>query len=135
MTDNAQSKEQFKIILMQIIDSYQNISHIAQNGGAAESLKKEIQSIMNSFEGLHQVYALGTKDIPDNSDFLMDVISLMKTPFLATLKMQMKMLSIDDVQTSPELIQDQADLTITTMNIDDSIKKLKTFLASYSIAQ
>jgi len=119
---------------MEIIESYQKISQIEQNGGTAESLKKELQSIMNSFEGLHQVYALGIKDIPDNSDFLMDITSLMKTPFLTTLKMQMRLLSIDDVHTNPELIQDQANLAITTMNINDSIKKLKTFLTSYSIA-
>jgi len=118
---------------MQIIDSYQKITHIEQNGGTAESLRKEIQSITNSFDGLHQVYALGTKEMPDNSDFLMDIISLMKIPFLTTLKMQMRLLSIEDVHTSPELIQDQANLTITTMNISDSVKKLKTFLASYSV--
>ena len=128
------SKEQFRVILMQIIDSYKTITNIQQNGGTAEALKKELQSIMNSFEGLHKVYALGTKEMPDNSGFLMDIISLMKTPFLATLKMQMRLLSIEDVQSSPELIQDQANLTITTMNINASIKKLETFLTSYSIA-
>ena len=134
MTDGVKSKDQFRIILMQIIESYQNIAHIELNGGTAESLKKEIQLILNSFEGLHQVYALGTKEIPDNSEFLMDIISLMKTPFVATLKMQMRLLSIDDVSNSPELIQDQANLTITIININDTIKKLKTFLTSYSIA-
>ncbi|HEV2192586.1 MAG TPA: hypothetical protein VGR54_03085 [Nitrosopumilaceae archaeon] len=134
MASSVKSKEQFSTILMQVLDSYQNITHIEKNGGSAESLRKEIQSIMNSFEGLHQVYALGTKEMPDNSDFLMDIIALMKIPFLTTLKMQMRLLSIEDVHTSPELIQDQANLTITTMNISDSIKKLKTFLTSYSIA-
>jgi len=134
MTGSAKSKEQFRTILMQIIDSYQNITDIEKNRGSAESLRKEIQSILNSFEELHQVYALGIKEMPDNSGFLMDIIALMKTPFLATLKMQMRLLSIEDVQTSPELIQDQANLTITIININDSIKKLKTFLTSYSIA-
>ncbi len=134
MTDIVKSKDQFRIILIQIIDSYQKIAQIEQNGGTADDLRKEIQSIMNSFEGLHHVYALGTKEIPDNSNFLMDIISLMKTPFLTTLKMQIRLLSIEDVHTSPELIQDQANLTVTTMNINDSIKKLKTFLTSYSIA-
>ena len=134
MTGSATSKDQFRRILIQIIDSYQKIAHIEQNGGTAEDLRKEIQSIMNSFEGLHQVYSLGTKEMPDNSDFLIDIMALMKTPFLTTLKMQMRLLSIEDVHTSPELIQDQANLTITTMNINDSIKKLKTFLTSYSIA-
>ena len=119
---------------MEIIESYQKIAQIEHNGGTAESLRKEIQSIINSFEGFHQVYALGTKEVPDNSDFLMDIISLIKTPFLTTLKMQMRLLSIEDVHTSQELIQDQANLAITTMNINDSIKKLKTFVTSYSIA-
>ena len=134
MTDSIRSKDQFKTILMEIIESYQKISQIEQNGGTAEYLRREIQSIMNSFEGLHHVYALGTKEMPDNSDFLMNIISLMKTPFLTTLKMQMRLLSIEDVHTDPELIQDQANLTITTMNINDSIKKLKTFLTSHTIA-
>ena len=119
---------------MQIIDSYQNITNIEKNGGTAESLRKELQSIMKSFEGLHQVYALGTKEMPNNSEFLMDIITLMKTPFLTTLEMQMRLLTIEDVNTSPELIRDQANLTITTMNINDSIKKLNTFLTSHSIA-
>ena len=134
MTESAKSKEQFRTILMHIIDSYQKITLIEQNGGTAESLRNELQSILNSFEELHQVYALGIKEMPDNSGFLMDIIALMKTPFLATLKMQMRLLSIEDVQTSPELIQDQANLTITIININDSIKKLKTFLTAYSIA-
>src|SRR5690348_14288606 len=134
MTDGIKSKVQFRTILMEIIESYQKISQIEQSGGTAESLRKEIQSIINSFEGLHHVYALGTKEMPDNSDFLMHIISLMKTPFLTTLKMQMRLLSIEDVDTSQELIQDQANLAITTMNINDSIKKLKASLTSYSIA-
>ena len=134
MAGNVNSKEQFRTILMRVIDSYQNITRIGENGGTAESLRKELHSITNSFEELHQVYALGSKDMSDNSDFLMDIIDLMKIPFLTTLKMQMRLLSIEDVRTSPELIQDQANLTITTMNISDSIKKLKTFLTSYSIA-
>lgn len=133
MIDSVKSKDQFKTVLMQILESYQNITHIEQNGGTSESLRKEIQSIINSFEKLHQIYALGMKEIPDNSDFLMDIISLMKIPFLTTLKMQLRLLSIEDVCTSPELIQDQANLTITTMNLGDSIKKLKTFLTSYTV--
>ena len=134
MTDGIKSRDQFRTILMEIIESYQKIAQIEQNGGTAESLRKEIQSIINSCEGLHHVYALGTKEMPDNSDFLMHIISLMKTPFLTTLKMQMRLLSIDDVHSSQELIQDQANLAITTMNINDSIKKLKASLTSYSIA-
>ena len=134
MADNVKSKDQFRSVLMQVIDSYQKITNIEQNGGTAESLRKEIQSIINSFDGLHEVYALGTKEMSCNSEFLMDVISLMKTPFLTTLKMQMRLLSVEDVCTSSELIQDQAALAITTMNINDSIKKLKTFLTSYTVA-
>ena len=134
MTGSVKSKDQFRVILMQIIDSYQNITNIEKNGGTAESLRKELQSIMKLFEGLHQVYALGTKEMPNNSEFLMDIITLMKTPFLTTLEMQMRLLTIEDVNTSPELIRDQANLTITTMNINDSIKKLNTFLTSHSIA-
>jgi len=134
MTDGVKPRDQFRTILIEVIESYQKIAQIEKNGGTAESLRKEIQSIINSFEGLHHVYALGTKEMPDNSDFLMDIISLMKTPFLTTLKMQMRMLSIEDVHTSQDLIQDQANLTITTMNINNSIKKLKASLTSYSIA-
>ena len=133
MADGIKSIGQFKTLLVQILDSYENISHIKEDGGTAESLRKELQSIMNSFAKLPHTYELATKETPNNSDFLMDIMTLMKIPFLTTLKMQIGLLSLEDVYTTPELVKDQANLTITTMNLSNSFNKLKKFLASYSI--
>ncbi len=117
--------EQFKTLLGQILHSYSSILDIQSSGGTATTLTKELRSILAAYEQMQNICnQLSNEPSPDNG--LLNVIrSTMRDPFLTTIKMQMSLLSLEDVASNPILIKDQANLTITTMNQGGSISKLE----------
>ena len=117
--------EQFKTLLEQILQSYRNIINIESGGGTAKALSTELKSILDAYDQMQNVYnQLLNEPLCDNE--LLNVIrNTMRDPFLTTLKMQMSLLSLDDVAANSALIKDQANLTIKTMNQDGVISKLQ----------
>lgn len=120
--------EQFKILLDQILESYKNIVRIESSKGSAKDLVSELRSIINAYNQMQYIYNLVASKTPIDHDLLNIIRNMMRDPFLTTLNMQISLLSLDDVISSPELIRDQANLTIKTMNLDDSVSKLKELL-------
>jgi len=117
--------EQFKTLLGKILQSYRSILDIKSGGGTAAALTKELRSILSTYEQMQNIYnQLLNEPSPDNG-LLNAIRSTMRDPFLTTLKMQMSLLSLEDVASNPTLIKDQANLTITTMNLGGSISKLE----------
>ncbi|MGI0087075.1 MAG: hypothetical protein ACREBI_03825 [Nitrosotalea sp.] len=124
------SMEQFKALLDKILESYKNIMRIESSGGSAKDLVNELSSIINTYHQMQHVYNLVASEPPVDHDLLNMIRNAMRDPFLTTLNMQLSMLSLDDVISSPELIKDQANLAIKTMNLGGSVSKLKEFLKS-----
>lgn len=120
--------EEFKALLDQILEAYKNIIRIEASTGNTEDLAKELRSIINAYGQMQNVYNLVASRAPVDHDLLNIIRNTMNDPFLTTLNMQMRLLSLDDVASSPELIRDQANLTIKTMNLGGSISKLKDLL-------
>ena len=117
--------EQFKIHLGQILQTYRNIMNVESGGGTAKELITELKSILNAYEQMQNVYTQLLDDPSRDNELLNVIRNTMKDPFLTTLKMQMSLLSLDDVVSNPVLIKDQASLTIKTMNQDGTISKLE----------
>ena len=117
--------EQFKMLLGQILQSYRNIMNVESGGGTAKELITELKSILNAYEQMQNVYTQLLDDPSHDNELLNVIRNTMKDPFLTTLKMQMSLLSLDDVVSNPVLIKDQASLTIKTMNQDGTISKLE----------
>ena len=117
--------EQFKILLGQILQSYRNIMNVESGGGTAKELITELKSILNAYEQMQNVYTQLLDDPSRDNELLNVIRNTMKDPFLTTLKMQMSLLSLDDVVSNQVLIKDQASLTIKTMNQDGTISKLE----------
>ncbi len=120
--------EQFKMLLDQILESYKNIVRIESSKGSAKDLVSELRSIINAYNQMQHIYNLVASKTPIDHDLLNIIRNMMRDPFLTTLNMQISLLSLDDIISSPELIRDQANLTIKTMNLDDSVSKLKELL-------
>jgi hypothetical protein len=120
--------DEFRVLLDKILESYKNIMRIESSGDSAEVLVSELRSIINAYNQMLHVYNSVAGKTPIDHDLLNIIKNTMKDPFLTTLKMQMSLLSLDDVISSPELIRDQADLAIKTMNLDGSVSKLKDLL-------
>lgn len=120
--------EEFRVLLDQILESYKNIMRIESSGDSAKDLVSELRSIIDAYNQMQHVYNLVANKTPIDHDLLNIIRNTMKDPFLTTLKMQMSLLSLEDVISSPELIKDQADLAIKTMNLDGSVSKLKDLL-------
>ena len=99
--------------------------NIESGGGTAKDLITELKSILNAYEQMQNVYAQLLDDPSHDNELLNVIRNTMKDPFLTTLKMQMSLLSLDDVVSNPVLIKDQASLTIKTMNQDGTISKLE----------
>ena len=122
------STDQFKALLDQILESYKNMVRIESSGGSAKDLKNELRSVINAYEQMQNVYNLVVSETPIDYDLLNIIRSTMRDPFLTTLKMQMSLLSLEDVMSSPELIKDQANLAVRTMSLSDSVSKMKELL-------
>jgi predicted nucleotide-binding protein (sugar kinase/HSP70/actin superfamily) len=120
--------EQLKTLLDQILESYKNIVRIESSKGSAKDLVSELRSIINAYNQMQHIYNSVASKTPIDYDLLNIIRNMMRDPFLTTLNMQISLLSLDDVISSPELIRDQANLTIKTMNLDGSVSKLKELL-------
>jgi hypothetical protein len=120
--------EEFKVLLDKILESYKNIMRIESSKGSAKDLVSELRSIIEAYNQMQHVYNLVASKTPVDHDLLNIIRNTMRDPFLTTLNMQMSLLSLDDIISSPELIRDQANLAIKTMNLGGSISKLKDLL-------
>lgn len=127
--------EQFKTLLGQILQSYRNILDIESSGGTAEALTTELRSILGAYEQMQNVYSQLLNESPCDNDLLNVIRNTMRDPFLTTLKMQMSLLSLDDVISNPVLIKDQANLTIKTMNQGGALSKLEDLFGSDSTSK
>ncbi len=116
------------MLLDQILESYKNIVSIESSKGSAKDLVSELRSIINAYNQMQHIYNLVASKTQIDYDLLNIIRNMMRDPFLTTLNMQISLLSLDDVISSPELIRDQANLTIKTMNLDGSVSKLKELL-------
>jgi len=117
--------EQFRTLLGQILQSYKNIIKIESGGGTAKALTTELKSILGAYEQMQNVYSQLLNEPSCDNELLNVIRNTMRDPFLTTLKMQMSLLSLDDVASNSVLIKDQANLAIKTMNQGGTISKLK----------
>ena len=117
--------EQFNMLLGQILQSYKNIMKIDSVGGTAKALTTELKSILGAYEQMQNVYNQLLNDPSCDNELLNVIRNTMRDPFLTTIKMQISLLSLDDVATNPVLIKDQASLTIKSMNQDGTVSKLE----------
>lgn len=117
--------EQFNMLLGQILQSYKNIMKIDSAGGTAKALTTELKSILGAYEQMQNVYSQLLNDPSCNNELLNVISNTMRDPFLTTIKMQISLLSLDDVASNPDLIKDQANLAIQAMNQGNTISKLK----------
>ena len=124
--------EQFKTLLGQVLQSYKNIIKIESGGGTAKALTTELKSILGAYEQMQNVYSQLLNEPSCDNELLNVIRNTMRDPFLTTLKMQMSLLSLDDVASNSVLIKDQASLTIKSMNQDGTISKLKDLSDSNS---
>ncbi|MGI0070382.1 MAG: hypothetical protein ACREA3_01470 [Nitrosotalea sp.] len=127
--------KQFKALLDQILQSYRHILGIESSCGTAEALTMELRSILGAYEQMQNVYSQLLNESSCDNDLLNVIRNTMRDPFLTTLKMQMSLLSLEDVASNPVLIKDQANLTIKTMNQDSTISKLEELSNSDSTSK
>lgn len=105
---------------------------IEANGGTAKALTTEIKSILEAYEQMQNVYNQLLNEPSCDNELLNVVRNTMRDPFLTTLKMQIGLLSLDDVASNSFLIKDQADLTIKSMKQGGTISKLEELSGSNS---
>jgi hypothetical protein len=84
---------------------------------------------------MQNVYSQLLNEPSYDNDLLNVIRNTMRDPLLTTLKMQMSLLSLEDVASNPVLIKDQANLTIKTMNQGGTISKLEELSGSDSTSK
>ena len=124
--------EQFKTLLGQILQSYKVILNIESSGGTAKALTAELKSILGSYDQMQNVYNQLLNEPACDHELLNVIRNTMMDPFLTTIKMQISLLSLDDVASNSVLIKDQASLAIKSMNQGGTISKLEDLSDSSS---